>query len=854
MYRVAIIVNENETLHSVYANAEKTIKKALSRIYGEHVDDLYAFEIFDKFNIYSLFEKGDNNIWTFDSLFIATNACNNKEINAELSAHVDVISSFIDDGAGTHHGVFVSNQQKLGGGATEAQFIRFLPTKFTYKLIKRKEKKSSDGKVLIQCDTDPLVLFPLPISNEIVERACSGKHNQFMPHKYRFFISPNYDSSYEVIYSDNTYSEDSKDARPLLIKSRIGNERVVVSSMVLDWAEHLEQLANIIIFITEGVNQFAFVGMNEITDYSFARYIKKARDYKIALKEYDEQSITSELKKFLLFSCDNNKSLPFLPHKIFVFSSIWSKDDVKKLWKTYIIPSNCDASFYRLETDSSQKKDELILECCFSKSIRNSQMFLCAEEWLTANYIVSKWRKSIWTYEYVLDLYAYIGFRKTSFVTSLFREIKSHYKIKSSTKESVENILGIQSKHYSYFESKTFQTYDNVFNSTCACCNVLYKLYRLCSDNNVFDIESSQQQININSLIEERNKFGNWIVYRLDSTDYRKRISWQDFLMSFVALYESGFISFSRENEVNIYTLIIDYMQEAYDALEEHVFISTNDGLTITKTISNADLCKCIKFLYVFLTLTEAKHQEAYDMLSVIESRLFHRQKYNGQWKNLSETAEIALALLYRNEFPIQIIRTMDFDTMINRSINYIQNSFDFEKSCWLEDENTTAKALNVILHYDEVFNFAFDDFLIDLVSNTNKYSQAINVNNNIKALDFAQEQNTKLQIKIEEKDSIIKKQKTDKFYLNKLIKKYKFLVGLLSSAFGLSLLFIVSIFGILASNYLDVLRDIVAENIAVIISTALGIVVTAILTGFAQHTKTKLIEEYERKDDKREE
>ena len=45
MYRVAIIVNENETLHSVYANTEFIIKKALSKVYlnGE-VDRMYSFE------------------------------------------------------------------------------------------------------------------------------------------------------------------------------------------------------------------------------------------------------------------------------------------------------------------------------------------------------------------------------------------------------------------------------------------------------------------------------------------------------------------------------------------------------------------------------------------------------------------------------------------------------------------------------------------------------------------------------------------------------------------------------------------------------------------------------------------
>lgn len=853
MYRVAIVVNENEMLHSVYANAEETLKKALSLVYREKVNELYSFVIFDKFNIYSLFEKGDNNIWTFDSIFIATNACNNKEITQELSLHSNDLATFIDDEKGNQHGIFVSNQQKLGGDFSIAQPIPFLPTKFTYKLIKRKEKLSSDGKVAISCKGDLLVSFPLLINDLIIEQACSGMHNQFMPHKYRFYIEPNYESSYEIIYCDDSYTNGSStEKRSLLLKSRIGNERVVVSSVVLDWAEHLNQLANIIIYITEGVNQFAFVGKSKCNDFVFSRYIRKARDCKMAIKEYNENTILAELTKVESEAIDKHKL--YIPHKVFVFSSMWSGEEVKKLWSKYIILSDCNIAFYRLVSDSSREKDELMLESIFAKSIKNSQIFLCAEEWLTANFIVSRWRKSIWTYEYILDFYTYLGFSKCSFIEPVYREITTHYKIKNIPHVGSDQAKGALCTHEKMFEKKCFQTYDNVFNSTCSCCNVLAKLYTLCQNNGIKSLKLGTKNVSVDELLKEVLQLGNWIVYKMNCEDYRSRISWQDYIMAFVALYDSGYINDVMVNDNDIYSLIKIDVERAIDIVKENALQMRNGYHFVKEETKNSDICKALKFLYVCYDIERDSEETIFALLDVFEQCLEERQQYSGQWNNLSETTEITLSLLCRNEFNINIQRTERFDTMINRAINIIQNSFDYEKSCWLDDENTTAKSLNVILHYDEIFNYAFDDFLADLVGNANKYSQAVNVNNNIKTLDYAQEQNQKIQVIAEERKEKIDKQRVELKYSKKLIKKYKFIVGVLASAFALSVLFIICIFGILASNYSNVLKDIIAENIAVIISTALGIVVTAILTGFAQHTKSKLIEEYERKDDGKEE
>ena len=129
-----------------------------------------------------------------------------------------------------------------------------------------------------------------------MERCCSGEKNQFMPHKYRYILSPNIKSSYDIIYEDKSYSKvEADDSRSLLLKSRVGNERLIISSVVLDWSEHLEQLANILIYITEGINQFAFIYKSFAINKRFSRYINKAHDQKMALKQYNENEILEVL-------------------------------------------------------------------------------------------------------------------------------------------------------------------------------------------------------------------------------------------------------------------------------------------------------------------------------------------------------------------------------------------------------------------------------------------------------------------------------------------------------------------------------------------------------------------------------
>lgn len=845
MYRVAVIVNENETLHSIYADTISIIKKSLSIVYGNQVEKLYSFETIDKFNIQTLFENGTNNINTFDSIFIATNACNNSEIYDELVRHKSDIEKFIDDGNGLHHGICITNQQKLGDDLEKSKPILFLPEKLSYKLIKRKEKQSFDGKVELALQNDIIVNFPLKVKQSMIDECCSGENNQFMPHKYRHYIVPNYYSAYEVIYEDTSYmikgNRDTK--RCLLLKSRISNERIVISSVVLDWAEHLNQLANIIIFITEGINQIAYISKekNESSFDFFKQILEKSNGQKIAIKEYYQNDINSLLENFKIH-----------PHRVFIFSNEWSSSEIMELWNLKGDYSNNNVAFYHIKNSiENSKQNSLSYECLFSKSIKNSQMFSNSLEWIFSNFITKKWRKSIWTYEYITNLLRYIAYSRTSYIEVLYEEIINHYKIQNKYHKKRKGIDETELISPSLLEID-YQSYDNVFNSSCSCCNVLSNLYDICLKKNIESFPINNKKIPSSKLLEDRNRFGNWITFKLLDDNYKVRISWQDNIMAVVSLISSGYYDYIKNSKSSLFTQLENEIVKS----EERLLFLLNKVTSINEIsiFSNADLSKILKYISILQNVGYSLNDRLIEFVNQTIIYLYEIQKYNGIWKNLSETAELLLALLQiqnvveesKNYKNVEFYRRI-----VNLAVNCIQNSYSLEQSCWLNDENTTAKALLIIAQYDKAFYSTIDDFLLDISNTTKRYRDEMNVENNIIALDYAQSECNRMfneNSKLNDSNNKVQKEIN---HIKKLITKYKLIVGTLVASVALTILFVAWILGILASKYNNILKEIFSDNLAVILSTILGLVATSILTGIFQYLKTKLVKSHDNGDEK---
>lgn len=535
-----------------------------------------------------------------------------------------------------------------------------------------------------------------------------------------------------------------------------------------------------------------------------------------------------------------NKSKLY-PHSVFVFSNDWTEKEVKGLWEKYARPLKKDVVFYRLVSDNPSSKSELILESSFSKSITNSHMFLTAEEWLSANYITFKWRKSIWTYEYVLYLYDHLSFETTGYIDPVYIELLSHNKIKQGVPADLD-FTRLRDKEL--FEKLEYQSYDNVFNSTCSCCNVLGKLYSLAKKNNKTGIRINNNDIDISVLTNNRDCCGNWIAYKLNHLDYSKKISWQDRLMAFVALYDSGYFSNLQNSNPELYQLLIDELKESSSYLSRIIITINNVDYRIDSAVTVPDLCKILRYIYI-VNIFDPSSIPVEKYVNAIESHLQSIQNYNGEWKNLSETAEMSIALLSRINYQWSYKTTSLYESMINRAVNYIQSSFDYSKNCWLGDENTTAKSLFAILLYDQKFNFTFDDFLVNLINSTERINPVFNVNNNINALDYAQKQFNQLLQEKKAVDTELKDLNKNKKYTKKLINKYKVIVTFTSLMAGLAILFSVCMISTFASSYPNEWSTIMSNNVTLVITTVLGLVVTSLITVFAQYSKTKLIEDF---------
>jgi hypothetical protein len=198
MYRVGIIINDNEVAHSRYADTLGALKSALAECNENgRKGNSYYFTILDKFNIHTLFEAAENNIGTFDGIFIATNAMSfNERIHDVFCQNKELVEAFIND----NKGLFVSSQKKLSNGPLtkgEYKSAGFLPESFDYYLFDRPEKYSSEGVVDVST-TNRVLLYPYKISNEIIMNHC--ENNQFIVHTYRSLIIPKHSHSYDTYY------------------------------------------------------------------------------------------------------------------------------------------------------------------------------------------------------------------------------------------------------------------------------------------------------------------------------------------------------------------------------------------------------------------------------------------------------------------------------------------------------------------------------------------------------------------------------------------------------------------------------------------------------------------------------
>ena len=670
MYKIAVLINENEMAHSAFANTPKLLADIP---YIQNHKEEYRFDVFDKFNVSELFdETGSKSLLSFDSLFVSTNATNNKEILDALRSNSGAIESFIAHGGG----IFVSSQKKLSCKEGEKiHYTSFLPEKYDYAIIDRPEKSSAEGQISLVGMSDNLILTsPNAIEEDMIRDRC--KHNSFMPHTYRSFIIPRNESQYVSLLAD-TSSQQIPDAlknsldksRKILLCSAKDTERVVVSTMALDWAGHKELIENILIYITEGASYFAFVKKNATGNNTINSYILRAKVGKIAYREYIEPTVEN------LLNASQN---------IFVFSPEYSSSDIttfinqaqgkERLISVYhLVDTNGDGKglslyHYTNETSIDRIKSETI-------------------NWVMRNFYPTIWGKSVWSFNYTLSMMRSLGIDYKVFLPVLYEELSAHF----VKKETIDG------------------SYDRVINATC---NMLEILSLIAEVQDALFYEGGTKSFNDIKIAQKypiellKCKTEVWLVNSLKKSSNSK----YDKLYILCSLYRTRYI---ERQTIDVQK---NFNEIAYQTIQAFV----SEGFQGQSTIVLCQAMNIIKELLKYSAtnggITSGK---ANDYANEILSVLAHNQNDYGQWGNISETAEVVLTLLEieldKKKDGCSYLDLSDITISITSSIERLFQTYDRNSCCWYNDINTTVKAIHAIGLYDRVKNYSANDFFHDI-------------------------------------------------------------------------------------------------------------------------------------------
>lgn len=668
MYRIGVLINENEVSHSSYADTCSILEKPVTL--GDKKKELYKFVIYDKFNIDSLFNvDSDLFVEKLDSIFIATNATNNIEIYTALIEHKEFIEEFINSG----HGLFISSQKKLSVKKGENEkSVGFLPTKYDYTLFDRPEESSAVGKISTLNSNGFILSYPNRISDELIDYHCI--HNDFMPHKYRSFIIPNNSSQFTTILIDNTSAETPPQLenypekyRKLLLVSGNLLQRVIITSMALDWAAHDELLENILIYITEGSSPFAFALKQNEHNSIMNSYILRAKAAKLSFREYVQETTTNLINS---------------PHSIYVFSPLYTGEEVdsfcqlasqqeRRISIYHIVGDIPSASFRLYHYTTSTSIDQIKIEVA---------------NWFTRIFYPNLWGKSIWSYSYILNMMKDLQINYNYFLPHLYNELSLHF-------SKGEQING---------------SYDNVINATC-------KLLELLSI--IFENYVGEEEIFNKFPIENlKRKVELWLNEKLFDGNFYSNF---DLLYILSALYKSNYTinqNQEQQREINSKTqnIITSYRNNNY-----------------TKC-SNVVLCQLLFLISELFQNRTIPENKASSLIEEILLLLRSRQNDEGEWKNLSETAEVTLNLLDITfngsgmyEFPI-------IENSVMSAIEYLYRSYNFKTYCWGNDINTTAKALHAIGLYDKNKNYSANDFFNEISIQNLRLSEISNRENEV--------------------------------------------------------------------------------------------------------------------------
>lgn len=408
MYRVAVIQNESEMLRSGYTNVIPKLKdiKRLSQ---------YSFEMFNVVNILKLFQDGDNHLKNFDSLILTTNATSETVLSV-LRKNKDIIAEFIVSGKG----IFVASQKKLSishfDKSKDDGKTLFLPDPYEFYTVARPkiEKDSGEGAISLYNNEEHILLqYPSIVTTKITKFHC--EHNEFKKHFYRSHIVPQSNGAFLPIFVDTSYK--NVNLRSLLMVNLVpqNGERIVISTIAIDWEFHENLLTNIITYITEGLPKVAFIDNANVKHGDFDFLLTSAKLSKISHEVYDH---ANNIRKEL-----------FNVHNTYIFSPDWKENDIanflKNIESTMSLRTARKKSYVRVYY--FKVIDSILTLTQYSNFSTIDLITDSSVLWVNSKFQNRMWNNSFWTtYDILIMLYEN-AVDIQSYITPILKDIKRHY-------------------------------------------------------------------------------------------------------------------------------------------------------------------------------------------------------------------------------------------------------------------------------------------------------------------------------------------------------------------------------------------------------------------------------------------
>ncbi len=688
MYRIAVVQNGIEMQHSGYVDAISMYKR-FSKIGREKAE----FTRFSGVNIRDLFNQGEKYLLDFDALILGTNATSDDDVYSVLREEKckQLLSDFIEKGKGL---LICSqkkyqpqtleekkNEYKISLDAKNDDFMRIiedtgkgeiyysitdcsthqvskrrlssiLPSRYEYVVDERPSfESSSDGQITLfnesrmTLNQKCLCCLPHQITEELIDRRC--QNNSFQKHYYRDTIHPIYDSAYQPVLVDNKIPM----RNILMVAVPQKNERIVVSTMALDWAGHEELLENIINYLTRGIPHTAFVHKNDYNNSEMKILTLEAELAKIGNMEY------CSMEDYLANAAW---------HSLVVFSPDYYENEVLDAWRI-IKQNNRFTKVYHYRNI----EDELIL-VKYSNNTYIEQQKMDVLAWLNSKRGKRLWDNSFWK---TFDVARLLYLIRDECCTSIINQI-------------VEAIIDKDDKNRSHYKANG--SYDGVLAPSCG----VLELFHWANNDQCY--EKTKTYL-LNKYYEEESSHNKMFIIRsfyrsndpvlltlLDDIVFDSFPAFHDMIDLDLCLYAEIAIilynnseknkSINKQNIINlIEELLSRQMQNGkWDSL-------SNTGTILVFLLQNYNVLKNIlKDSYERKTLNQIKEQVDRGITAI---KTAYSPKYFNWENNIVTTANSLLALCLYDECSGY------------RSKDFIKNFVDESRAA------ANYNALNLALH-----------------------------------------------------------------------------------------------------------------------------------------------------------